>query len=647
MPSRRGQPLNIVILGASHIGLAVAHKILDTAIPQLGTFEGAPTYHVIVVSPSTHVYRSKGAPEFLSSPSLMRTEDIFTSIDDQLVSFGPIAGGGKVRFFHGRATEIDTSARKVMISYVHSLEEKHKGKGQPIKKEKTSIRYHALIIATGTSSQSPLFSLCGPHEDTVAELDTMKKKIETAQSVVIVGGSPLGVELAGRLATHYNHLSHQLKTLCRKVRKRAHETGVTDAAWFAEIIPDRRCYHFTSEVVEGLMACCGLLSRPWPPNSEVKEQGKRGSSEASSTSTSSFHRSISSSVAAYREQHIARYYGSEPKRVITAKRITLLSGSNCLLPHAPLSLSLSRAVEKHLRHLGIHIIHNLREVSHTLNPSDGRTTVHLTNATRVTADIYIDATGSSPNTKFLPLAMLNKNGYVKTDTTLRSSRARRQNMGERIYAIGTCTSSFSPSLRESSSAIAVLVHNLTNDLLEHEIRMRTVRTATIAAPRARALRPLSLRACSLGEGEEPKLHVWLAHEEKQKIPLSPIAEDGTSFTSSFEKRHATSHSMRAKARSRSTCRSVSRERPPMMDFGVDTHQETGSQDVLLPGGKERVVYTPAQAAEKIGKLKDVHYIAREKTTCLIPMSRSGGVGAVKGVRVPGWTVPLLAGLADP
>jgi hypothetical protein len=67
-----------------------------------------------------------------------------------------------------------------------------------------TIPYHALILATGTSAHSPLCSLHGPHEQTVAEIRDFRARLEKAQSVLIVGGGPSGVETAGQLATYFN-----------------------------------------------------------------------------------------------------------------------------------------------------------------------------------------------------------------------------------------------------------------------------------------------------------------------------------------------------------------------------------------------------------------------------------------------------------
>lgn len=67
-----------------------------------------------------------------------------------------------------------------------------------------TIAYHALVIATGTSSHSPLFTLHGTHEETVAELQQFHRKLKSAHSIIIIGSGPPGVAAAGQLGTCYN-----------------------------------------------------------------------------------------------------------------------------------------------------------------------------------------------------------------------------------------------------------------------------------------------------------------------------------------------------------------------------------------------------------------------------------------------------------
>lgn len=75
-----------------------------------------------------------------------------------------------------------------------------KSKGSTVR----TLKYHALIFAMGSSSDSPLLSLYGPHEKTQAALDGFHKRLRNANSVVVGGGGASGVETAGQLAVYFN-----------------------------------------------------------------------------------------------------------------------------------------------------------------------------------------------------------------------------------------------------------------------------------------------------------------------------------------------------------------------------------------------------------------------------------------------------------
>lgn len=60
-------------------------------------------------------------------------------------------------------------------------------------REKYTIPYHALIVATGTSAHSALLSLHGVHTKTMGALRDNRVKVKEASSVVVAGGGPSGM----------------------------------------------------------------------------------------------------------------------------------------------------------------------------------------------------------------------------------------------------------------------------------------------------------------------------------------------------------------------------------------------------------------------------------------------------------------------
>ncbi|KAF2113521.1 hypothetical protein BDV96DRAFT_548444 [Lophiotrema nucula] len=358
------QPLNFVVLGGSFAGLSIAHYFLDHIIHELGTFEDAPTYRVILISPSTHLFWNICAPRALVSPNLIDPEHAFVPIEPAF-SRHPF---NEFTFIQGWATAVDTSARKITIETSNPRDVSYRPTSDRHGKYRT-IPYHALVIATGSSHRSPLYSLHGIHEETLAEMRAFHARLQTANSIFIVGGGPSGVETAGQLAIHFNKKN--------KLRK--------------------------------------LLSPRKP------------------------------------------------------KTITLISGGSRLLPR--LNPKTSKKAERQLKNLGVHVVHNLRQLSSTVN-TDGSSNCILNNDMTITSDLLIQATGVYPNTRFLPPSMLDEAGYVATDRE--TLRILGPSVGDRIYAVGDCAAYSKNYILDVYEPIPSLMKNLQNDLLAHEYRLQTI-----------------------------------------------------------------------------------------------------------------------------------------------------------------------------
>ncbi|KAF2191940.1 hypothetical protein K469DRAFT_696020 [Zopfia rhizophila CBS 207.26] len=88
-----------------------------------------------------------------------------------------------------------------------------------------------------------------------------------------------------------------------------------------------------------------------------------------------------------------------------AKTITYLSGAERLLPKLPPAVG--KKAEKQLKKLGVHGVHNIRQLSSTVN-TNGSTNCILNNDMTLTSDFLISATGVYPNTRHLPAFMLDE-----------------------------------------------------------------------------------------------------------------------------------------------------------------------------------------------------------------------------------------------
>jgi NADH dehydrogenase FAD-containing subunit len=93
------------------------------------------------------------------------------------------------------------------------------------------------------------------------------------------------------------------------------------------------------------------------------------------------------------------------------KKITLLSGGKRLLPR--LLPANSASAESKLKALGVEIVNDLRvTASRTVG---AKTEVTLSDGTTRTVDVYIDATGPTPNNSHLPAAWLDSTGKIAVD----------------------------------------------------------------------------------------------------------------------------------------------------------------------------------------------------------------------------------------
>lgn len=206
-------------------------------------------------------------------------------------------------FIQGEAVGVDEAAKIVSVQSA----------GTPTN---ASIQYSSLIVATGTTSTSPFWSLHGDYKLTIAAFEDMHKRLPNAETILIAGGGPAGIETAGEIA---------------------------------------------------------YLYKP--------------------------------------------------------KDMTILSGSARLLPRLK-NTSVAKAAEGRHASLNVKTVH-VRVTSST-ELEDGRTSVKLSDGSTKTIDIYLDATGGTPNTSFFPAGWLGDSKRVVTDvSTLHATKAPAG-----VYGIG-------------------------------------------------------------------------------------------------------------------------------------------------------------------------------------------------------------------
>ncbi|KAI9740303.1 MAG: hypothetical protein M1834_004881 [Cirrosporium novae-zelandiae] len=173
----------IVILGGSYGGVSTAHYLLKHAVPHL---PDQASYQVILASASSKAMCRPACPRALISDDMFPQEKLFVNIPKQFEQYPE----GSFRFIHSTVTELDHTNQTVSINLAIGSTEK--------------IDFHALVIATGTSTPSPLLGLNQDDESLRKNWTAFREALPTAKSIVIAGGGPAGIETAGELGEFLN-----------------------------------------------------------------------------------------------------------------------------------------------------------------------------------------------------------------------------------------------------------------------------------------------------------------------------------------------------------------------------------------------------------------------------------------------------------
>ncbi|KIW07191.1 uncharacterized protein PV09_02057 [Verruconis gallopava] len=401
------EPLNIVVLGSSFAGLAVAHKFLRNTIEEIGVTRSAPRYKLVLVGPSTCLYWNIGAPRAIVDATRLPIDKVF-------IPFLPLFQDyqrTRFQYIQGKATSIDFPSRTVIVEDVDTTSWSSQASRTEGEKRtsgvatKRMVQFHALVIATGSSADSPLLSLHGPHEKTVKELQAFHERVAYASSIIIAGGGPSGIECAGQLAT-WGKKDKKAKSL------HAMTSSGSDSVEFEEASSWRR------------------LRKPTP------EDGNEGEARPSSAP-------------------VARSSNAR-------KTIILISGHDRLLPRLPPEYGAQ--AEAKLKKLGVSIIHNYR-VERAVETGSGSIRCILDDEYAISCDVFLPATGLHPNTDFMPPDMLTASGYIDADP-----QSLRVPNVERVYAIGDCASHSKNSIQDVYDSLPVVLQNLKVDLLAYEYR---------------------------------------------------------------------------------------------------------------------------------------------------------------------------------
>ena len=174
---------NIVILGGSYGGISATHSILKHTIPNLPNKE---TYQVVMISAAAEAMCRPGCPRALISDDMFDQSHFFVSVPKQFEQYPKES----FRFIQGTVTQLDHNDRTVTF--------------KPLGASPERLSFHALVIATGASTPSPLLSFNKDENLLRASWAAFREALPSAKSIVIAGGGPTGVETAGELGEYLN-----------------------------------------------------------------------------------------------------------------------------------------------------------------------------------------------------------------------------------------------------------------------------------------------------------------------------------------------------------------------------------------------------------------------------------------------------------
>ncbi|EED21139.1 disulfide oxidoreductase, putative [Talaromyces stipitatus ATCC 10500] len=411
----------ILILGGSYAGISTAHYILKHVIP---TLPNKDDYRVAFVSSSSHFFCRPTSPRALvSETAFPKEKSLFVPLTEAFDQYT----SPSITLYHATVIKLDHLARIVTIIPANE------GTAD------INLKYHALIIATGVTAESPLMGLRGDHRNTIEAWTLFRKKLSSAKSIVITGGGPTGVETAGELGQYLNGTA-----------------------------------------------------------------------------------------------------GGKPN-----VSITLVTRSRRLLPYFPLSVS--QKAEAQLSKLGVSVIKDKSvekvisinfDAVDTAGKSLERLTdtvvVHLSDDETLQADLYIPATGVSPNTGFLHRQLLDNEGYVNVN----SSSLRVESAGPRVYALGHVCSSTPRAIHAIMKQAPVVGENLKQGLLSAEDKVKDGEAAyRVYEPESTITQLVVIGKKGVGMAlgwRVPSFFVWLIKGRDYWLGMTPPMWNGRQFTKSLQ-----------------------------------------------------------------------------------------------------------------
>lgn len=204
---------DIVILGANFAGTSTAHYLLRHVLPHLNS-SSKNSYKVTLISPSDHTFFKIAAPRATQGTTKEQLQKPFYSIPDAFASYP----AESFTFILGKAVGLNEETQTLTIK---------------TEKEET-VHYDTMIIATGTTSNSPLWTLHNSLAETASAFENISTRLASAKlnDILIVGGGAAGVETTGEIGYRFKGTGKTITLLSgtTELLPRYHHQGLSRAA---------------------------------------------------------------------------------------------------------------------------------------------------------------------------------------------------------------------------------------------------------------------------------------------------------------------------------------------------------------------------------------------------------------------------------
>ncbi|KAJ4416987.1 hypothetical protein N0V82_006436 [Gnomoniopsis sp. IMI 355080] len=181
----------IVLLGGNFGGLGAAHYLLRHVIPALEQLDKTRVFHITLVTPNTQLFFKPASPRASIQPNLLAESKLWRPLSDAFKQYP----ASHFKLVQASATGIDPSARSVTVASTGA------------EAQEQTIAYDSLIISTGTTSPSALWTLHRDEKLTSEAFKAVQASLPKSKTILIAGGGPVGVETAGEIASAH----HQAK----------------------------------------------------------------------------------------------------------------------------------------------------------------------------------------------------------------------------------------------------------------------------------------------------------------------------------------------------------------------------------------------------------------------------------------------------